>query len=77
MADGVDFDAVRHRVKLLQDTGDTRVFDNRDDVSCPVCGDAFAEALETTSSTEQLSPGRELDLCLLREQDRMIVFTHE
>ena len=35
----VDFDSVRHRVKLIEDTGDSRLFENRDGVSCPVCGE--------------------------------------
>lgn len=76
MADGVDFDDVRHRVKLLQDTGETRIFENRDGVQCPVCGSAFDEALETTASTERLSPDRQLDVCLVRESTHVVVFTH-
>jgi hypothetical protein len=76
MADTIDFEAIRHRVKLLQDTGERRIFENRDGVSCPVCGDAFDEALATTGRTEQLAPDRQLDVCLLRESKRLILFTH-
>jgi uncharacterized Zn ribbon protein len=72
----VDFEAVRHRVKLLKDTGDTRVFENRDDVECPVCGEPFAEALASQRETEQLSPRDGLSLCLLNEADRVVLFTH-
>jgi uncharacterized Zn ribbon protein len=73
----VDFEAVRHRVKLLEDTGDSQVFENRDGVECPVCGRAFAEALASERRSEQLSPRDGLSLCLLNEGDRMVVFTHE
>lgn len=76
MGDGFDFEAVRHRVKLLRDTGDERVFENRDGVACPVCGEPFAEALATSERTCQLSPGSSVDVCLVREPDRTIVFTH-
>jgi hypothetical protein len=76
MADSIDFESIRHRVKLLRDRGETRIFENRDGVRCPVCGDAFDEALATTGRSEQLSPERSLDVCLLREAERLIVFTH-
>ncbi|MGB9965983.1 DUF7385 family protein [Halobacterium hubeiense] len=76
MGETVDFEAVRHRLKLVQDTGTERVFENRDGVTCPACGDAFAEALATTERTCQLSPGPSVDVCIVREADRTIVFTH-
>lgn len=74
--DGLDFDSVRHRVKLVRDSGDTRLFENRDDVSCPVCGNAFDEALETSNSTRRLQPDSGIELCLARAPDRLFVFTH-
>ncbi|GAA0267507.1 DUF7385 family protein [Halobacterium noricense] len=76
MDDPVDFEAVRHRVKLLRDTGSEQVFENRDGVACPACGEAFTEALATTERTCQLSPGPSVDICLVREPERMIVLTH-
>ncbi|MFB6270534.1 MAG: flagella cluster protein [Halobacterium sp.] len=75
MGERLDFESIRHRVKLLRDSGDERVFENRDDVACPVCGDAFAEALASSGRTCQLSPS-DVDLCLVREDDRVVVFTH-
>ncbi|MCG1002948.1 MULTISPECIES: hypothetical protein [Halobacterium] len=76
MGDGVDFEAVRHRVKLRQDTGTERLFENRDGVACPACGEAFTEALATTERTCQLSPGPDVDVCIVREANRIIIFTH-
>ncbi len=76
MSETVDFEAIRHRVKLLRDTGDEQVFKNRGGVECPSCGEVFTEALATTERTCQLSPGQSVDICLIREPERLIVFTH-
>lgn len=73
---GVDFEAVRHRVKLVEDTGDSRLFENRDGVPCPVCEEPFDEALETERRTEQLSPPGSLTLCLLNGEEKLVLFTH-
>jgi hypothetical protein len=73
---GVDFESIRHRVKLLKDSGDTRFFENRDGVRCPVCEEPFDEALETEARTRQLQPLPNHRLCLVREADRTVVFTH-
>jgi hypothetical protein len=76
MGEGLDFEAIRHRVKLLRDSGTERVFENRDEVACPVCGVPFEEALASTSRTSQLTPGAGVDLCLVREDERLVIFTH-
>lgn len=73
---GFDFEAVRHRIKLRRDTGSERLFENRDGVPCPVCGEAFDEALASRARTRQLSPSEPVDVCLVREADRLLVFTH-
>jgi len=72
----VDFESVRHRVKLLEDTGGSRLFDNRDGVECPVCGEPFDEALESERRTEQLTPRSGLSFCLVNETTRVVLFTH-
>ena len=90
----VDFEAVRHRLKLLRDTGDTRLFENRGDVPCPVCGGArgrlhrprndeagetglaFDEALATSERSRRLRSEQSLDVCIVREADELVVFTH-
>lgn len=76
MSNRLDFESVRHRVKLVRDSGDERLFENRDGVTCPVCGDTFDEALASTSRTCQLTPGSGVDVCLVREDDRVVVLTH-
>ncbi|WP_432419606.1 DUF7385 family protein [Halobacterium zhouii] len=76
MGDVIDFEAVRHRLKLRRDTGTVRLFENRDGVSCPVCGEAFDEALATTERSRQLGSDQPLDVCVARESDRLFIFTH-
>jgi DNA repair exonuclease SbcCD ATPase subunit len=73
---GVDFHEVRHRVKLVEETGNSRVFENRDGVRCPVCEEPFDEALESERHTEQLNPAAGLSLCIVNEDDVVILFTH-
>jgi len=76
MSERFDFEAVRHRLKLLRDAGTEQVYENRDGVPCPACGEPFAEALATTDRACQLSPGPSVDVCIVRESDRTVVFTH-
>jgi len=73
---GLDFESVRHRVKLVEDTGESRLFENRDGVQCPVCGDPFDEALESTGQTEQLHPRNGLSLCIANGESRLVLLTH-
>ncbi|WP_449271465.1 DUF7385 family protein [Halobacterium bonnevillei] len=73
---GLDFESIRHRVKLRRDTGEEQLYENRDDVSCPVCGTAFSEALATSERRCQLSPPAGVDICIVREEARTVVFTH-
>lgn len=73
---GLDFASIRHRVKLLRDTGEEQLYENRDGVPCPVCDSAFSEALATAEPTCQLSPSAGVDICIVREEDRIVVFTH-
>lgn len=77
MSDRFDVHAVRHRLKLVRDGGDTALYENRDGVPCPGCGDAFDELLVTTQRTRRFSPARASDFCVVRESDRFLVCTHE
>lgn len=72
----LDFESMRHRIKLVRDAGGERLFENRDDVRCPVCGDVFVEVLATTDRTCRLTPNERIDVCLVREDDRVVAFTH-
>lgn len=77
MATGIDLEARRHRLKLLRDTGEATLYENRDDVECPVCGEPFDEVLATAEQSRTVSSDGGLRLCLVRETDRLVLFTHE
>lgn len=72
----IDFEAVRHRVKLVRDSGDTTLYENRDGVDCPVCGEPFDDALTTRSRTYEVPPEVDSGLCVAREPDRLLLFNH-
>lgn len=72
-----EFDVHDHRraLKLHRDTGDTKLFENREDATCPACGEAFADLLISEKRTNSFNPpdGR---FCVVRESDRILLFTH-
>lgn len=76
VTDSIDFHELRHRLKLVRDASRATLFENRDGVACPVCGEPFDEALATSEQSRRLAPERPLEVCLLREDDRLCIFTH-
>ena len=72
---GFDVHSVRHRVKLRRDTGETALYENRDGVACPVCGEPFDELLVTERRAHRFTP-EGAALCVAREDDRLLVCTH-
>ena len=79
MPDATRFDvhAVRHRLKLVRDDGPTALYENRDGVACPACGDPFDELYLTERRANSFSPDRRVAFCVLREDDRLLLCTHE
>jgi hypothetical protein len=73
---GFDEHAVRHRLKLVSDTGESVLYENRDGVDCPVCGDPFVE-FYATSASESFRPDRPVGFCVAHTDDRLLLFTHE
>ncbi len=71
-----DEHAVRHRLKLVTDTGSSVLYRNRDSVECPVCGAAFDE-FYATSASESFRPGRPVGFCVAHADERLLLFTHE
>ncbi|MGM0590297.1 MAG: DUF7385 family protein [Halobacteriota archaeon] len=77
MDEALDIHAIRHRLKLRRDTGTTALYENRDGVSCPVCEDAFDELFVTARRASSFRPDEQLGFCIVREDERLLVFTHE
>jgi hypothetical protein len=73
---GFDEHAVRHRLKLVSDTGESVLYENRAGVDCPVCGEAFDE-FYATSAAESFRPDRAVGFCVAHTDDRLLLFTHE
>jgi hypothetical protein len=73
----VDFDehAVRHRLKLVTDTGASALYENRDGVGCPVCGVPFDEFYATAES-ESFRPTETVGFCVAHTAERLLLFTH-
>ena len=73
--DRFDVHAVRHALKLRRNTGDTQLWENKKAIDCPACEAAFSALLISERRENRLRPpdGR---LCIVRESDRILVFTH-
>ncbi|WP_256290389.1 DUF7385 family protein [Halobellus inordinatus] len=76
MADRFDQHAVRHRMKLLREDGDVTLYENRDGVECPACGEPFTRLLLTERRTHSFGLAGSERLCVAREDDRLVVCTH-
>jgi hypothetical protein len=71
-----DEHAVRHRLKLVTDAGASVLYENRDDVRCPVCGEAFDE-FYATSEQSSFRPTDPVGFCVAHTDERLLLFTHE
>ncbi|WP_142858812.1 DUF7385 family protein [Salinigranum halophilum] len=71
-----DEHAVRHRLKLVTDTGTSTLYENRDGVACPVCDDPFDE-FYATSAAESFRPAQRVEFCVAHTTERLLLFTHE
>ncbi|WP_336023164.1 DUF7385 family protein [Halobellus salinisoli] len=76
MGERFDQHAVRHRMKLLRSDGEVTLYANRDDVSCPACGDPFGRILLTEQRSHSFDLSDADRLCVTRESDRLLVCTH-
>ncbi|QHS17879.1 DUF7385 family protein [Halopenitus persicus] len=74
----VDFDvhANRHRLKQLRNAGDTELYENRDDVACPACGEPFTRLFVTERATTTFPETDGSRFCLGNGPDGIYVFRH-
>ena len=77
MPDRFDQHAVRHRMKLLREDGDVTLYENRDGVRCPACGDPFSRLLLTERRTHSFDLGGTDRVCVAHEDDRLVVCRHD
>ncbi|WP_458205607.1 DUF7385 family protein [Haladaptatus sp. NG-SE-30] len=73
---GMDIHAIRHRLKLKKDAGHSTLFENRDSVACPACGEPFGDLFVTEKREHSFSPTGSMRFCVVREDDRTLLLTH-
>lgn len=73
----MDIHVFHHRLKLKKDAGDTELFENRDLVAYPACGEPFADLLTSEKQEYSFRLTGSMRLCVVRKDDRLLVFTHE
>jgi hypothetical protein len=74
MAEPFDVHAHREQLKLLTDTGATKLFENRG-MACPVCGKSFTRLFLTTEDGHSF-PGGD-PFCVRNGPEQVVIFTHE
>ncbi|MFB6305043.1 MAG: flagella cluster protein [Haloferacaceae archaeon] len=73
---GFDPRARRHELKLLRESGDRALYENRGGVACPACDRPFERLLASERRAESFRPDDRVAFCVVRDGDRTLVFTH-
>lgn len=76
MSEGFDVHEQRHRLKQLTDSGDTKLFENRDGVACPACGEEFTRLFSTRRRTATFPENDGSRFCLVRGETYVHLFRH-
>jgi DNA-directed RNA polymerase subunit RPC12/RpoP len=76
MSDPFDIHEHRHELKQLRDSGDTKLFENRDEVACPACGSRFRRLFSTRQPTTSFPENDGSRFCLVRGEEYVHVFRH-
>lgn len=71
-----DFHDHRHQLKQLRDGGDVKLFENRDALTCPVCGEQFDRLLILETRTFSVPENDGRPFCLLRRHEDAVIFRH-
>lgn len=66
----------RHRLKQLKDSGETKLFENRDGVECPACGRPFGRLFSTRQRTTSFPGNDGSRFCLVRDEEFVHLFRH-
>lgn len=73
---GFDIHEHRHRLKQLSDSGDTKLFENRDGVSCPACEAEFTRLYSTRKPATSFPESDGSRFCLVRGDAFLHLFRH-
>ncbi|GAB3670823.1 DUF7385 family protein [Halopiger thermotolerans] len=66
----------RAKLKLLNDTGETRTLENRRELQCPACDRAFDRLFVTERETATFETAPERPFCLARTDEKLLLLTH-
>lgn len=66
----------RHRLKQLTDDGDAKLFENRDRVACPACGEPFDRLFSTRRTATTFPENDGSRFCLVRGETFVHLFRH-
>lgn len=71
-----DVHDARHRLKQLTDDGDSKLFENRDGVECPACGERFERLFSARRRTISFPKNDGSRFCLVRDGESIHLFRH-
>ena len=75
VSDGFDVHDYRHGLKLLKQGRGTMTLANREDFTCPACGESFERLFVSEKRTASFgNPGT--PFCLARTDEALLVLTH-
>ncbi|RAW45574.1 flagella cluster protein [Halorubrum sp. 48-1-W] len=66
----------RHALKQLRDTGETSLWENREGLACPACGEPFDRLFTTTKPSTRFPENDGSRFCLVRDDDAVHLFRH-
>ncbi len=76
IADGFSIHDYRTKLKLLNDTGDTRALENRKELGCPSCDQPFDRLFVTENAVASFDSPPEKPFCLARTDEKLLLLTH-
>lgn len=66
----------RHALKQLRDAGGTSLWENRDSVACPACGEPFDRLFTSRKAATRVPENDGAPFCLVRDDDAVHLFRH-
>lgn len=76
LSDGFSIHEYRTKLKLLNDSGDTRTVENRAELACPSCDRAFDRLFVTERPTASFETPPDRPFCLARTAEKLLLLTH-
>jgi transposase len=72
----IDIHDYRHGLKLIEETRETSLWNNKQRYACPACGKPFEQLFISEQSHNTFNPGSATPFCIRHEADRILMFRH-